>query len=147
MNLLSRDAILAASDIETEDVAVPEWGGSVRVRGMSGKERSEFEFSLQEKVEQSKTAERRYGPKTTTNVRTIREKLCMWCIVDAKGQRVFADGDLGLLADKSAAALERVVGAAMRLSGMDEEDVEQMAEEMLESPFVDSSSVLPANSE
>ena len=145
--LLSRDAILAASDIETEDVAVPEWGGSVRVRGMSGKERSEFELSLQEPLKQSKGAERRYGPKTQTNIRTIREKLCMWCIVDAHGQRLFSDDDLGAIADKSAAALERVVDAAMRLSGMNEEDVEQMAEEMLESPFVASSSDSPENSE
>ena len=114
---------------------------------MSGTERSRFEESLQEPLKQSKTAERRYGPKTQVNAKTVREKLCVWCIVDTHGQRLFSDDDLGAIADKSAAALERVVDAAMRLSGMNEEDVEQMAEEMLESPFVASSSALPANLE
>ena len=32
MNLLSKTAILAAQDLQTEDVEVPEWGGAVRVR-------------------------------------------------------------------------------------------------------------------
>ena len=143
--LLSRDAILAARDIKTEDVAVPEWGGSVRVRGMSGTERSRFEESLQEPLKQSKTAERRYGPKTQVNAKTVREKLCVWCIVDTDGQRLFTDADLGALAEKSAGALEKVVEVAMRLSGMDEEDVEQMAEEMKENPFVVTSLASPEN--
>ena len=35
MALLTRDEILAADDIKTEDVEVPEWGGDVRVSVMS----------------------------------------------------------------------------------------------------------------
>ena len=29
--ILNRDAILGAQDIPTEDIPVPEWGGSVRI--------------------------------------------------------------------------------------------------------------------
>ncbi len=32
MTLISKTAILAAQDLQTEDVEVPEWGGAVRVR-------------------------------------------------------------------------------------------------------------------
>ena len=35
---LSRDSILKASDIKTETVPVPEWGGDVNLRGHSGEE-------------------------------------------------------------------------------------------------------------
>ena len=43
---LTRDAILQATDLTFEDVAVPEWGGVVRVRGLTGTERDAFEASV-----------------------------------------------------------------------------------------------------
>ena len=39
MTLLSKSAILCANDLQTEDVDVPEWGGTVRVRSFTGRER------------------------------------------------------------------------------------------------------------
>jgi hypothetical protein len=42
---LTRDAILQAPDLQGEDVAVPEWGGTVRVRGLSGAQRDAYEAS------------------------------------------------------------------------------------------------------
>ena len=46
MTLLSKTAILAAQDLQTEDVEVPEWGGAVRVRSLTGRERDAFEASM-----------------------------------------------------------------------------------------------------
>ena len=43
---LTRDQILAVSDIQTEEVHVPEWGGTVLVRGLTGAERDEFEAGM-----------------------------------------------------------------------------------------------------
>ena len=40
---LSRDDILKAADNEPEEVDVPEWGGSVLVRGMTGLDRAAAE--------------------------------------------------------------------------------------------------------
>ena len=48
MKLLSRDEILAASDLTKELVEVPEWGGSVYVRAMTGTERDSYEESVLE---------------------------------------------------------------------------------------------------
>ena len=42
MNILSKDAILAADDLPRETVHVPEWGGDVYVRTMSGTDRDAF---------------------------------------------------------------------------------------------------------
>ena len=46
MTLLSKTAILTANDLQTEDVEVPEWGGAVRVRSFTGRERDAFESSM-----------------------------------------------------------------------------------------------------
>ena len=46
MSLLSKTAILTANDLQTEDVEVPEWGGAVRVRSFTGRERDAFEASM-----------------------------------------------------------------------------------------------------
>lgn len=35
MTILTKQAILTAQDLKTEDVAVPEWGGEVRVRTLN----------------------------------------------------------------------------------------------------------------
>ena len=44
--LLTRDKILSADDIRSERVKVPEWGGEVIVREMTGAERDEWEGSV-----------------------------------------------------------------------------------------------------
>ncbi len=115
--LLRREDILAASDIQTEEVEVPEWGGCVLVRGMTGAERDEFEASVME----------RKGKNVRFNLNDARAKLVAACVVDEAGARVFSDSDVRLLTRKSAAALDRVAQAAQRLSGLREDDLEELA--------------------
>jgi len=43
---LNKEQILRADDLKTEEVDVPEWGGSVRVRVLTGTERDAFESSI-----------------------------------------------------------------------------------------------------
>jgi len=114
---LTRDAILKAQDLPTEEVEVPEWGGVVRVRGLTGAERDAFEQSI---VEQR-------GKNTRMNLRNIRAKLVALTVVDEEGNRVFSDEDAEALGKKSAAALDRVFAVAQRLSGLRPEDVEELA--------------------
>ena len=137
MTYLSRDAILQREDIVTEDVEVPEWGGTVRVRGMSGVERDKFEAGLIQQPEAN--GRRRRKQSTKTNMENVRAKLCAWCIVDGDGVRVFSDADVVALGSKSAAALDRIYEVASELSGITDEDVEELAEEMVEHPFAETS--------
>ena len=116
MTLLGRDAILCASDATTEDVPVPEWGGTVRVRGLSGRERDEFEASMLVKR----------GNKRDVSLINARAKLVSLAVVDEDGTRVFSDGDVAELGNKSAAALTRVYEVASRLSGLSDEDVDEL---------------------
>jgi hypothetical protein len=44
--VLTKEQILSADDIKTETVLVPEWGGDVIVRGLSGVERDAYEMAV-----------------------------------------------------------------------------------------------------
>jgi len=116
MALLTRDAILKAEDIHTEKVDVPEWGGEVLVRGLSGRQRDEFEGSLVE----------HRGRRAVMNTANMRAKLVAWSVVDEEGKRLFTNGDVPELGEHSAAAVNRIYGVAARLSGLSDEDVDEM---------------------
>ena len=142
MPFLTRDTILGVDDRKVEEVSVPEWGGSVRVRGMTGVEREQFEDLHNEEVPAGSRAARRAGQTVTKFARkNVRARLVAWCAIDEKEQRIFSDADLDLISGKNAAAMERIVKVAMKLSGMDEDDLDDLAEEMVsgKDPSADSS--------
>ena len=118
MSLLSRDQILSAVDIVTEDVEVPEWGGTVRVRGLTGTDRDRFEAAM--------VNVRGKGGNRSQQVNTenFRARLVLASVVDEDGKRMFTERDVKALGEKSAAALDRVMTVALRLSGLPETDAE-----------------------
>jgi len=134
---LSRDDILKAADNDPEEVDVPEWGGSVMVRGMTGRERDAFEVSLM-------TPGR--GGKRELNPANLRAKLVARCVVDDDGNRLFTDADIAELGDHSAAAIDRVYAVAARLSGMSGEDQEEMMRDFGLADGAGSSSTSPSSS-
>jgi hypothetical protein len=142
---LTRDAILEAKDRETVEVDCPEWGGSVLVRGMTGRERDAFEISLQE---ESTLTVQRGGrpPRQSRNLSNIRAKIVSKCCVDDDGQRLFTDADVNALGEKSGAPVDRIFAVASRLSGLGEQDMEQMAANFGMADGGPSSSASPATS-
>lgn len=111
MALLGRDQILGAADLSTVDVAVPEWGGTVRVRMLTGTERDAFEAS---------TVVRK-GKKLETNLENVRARLVALTVIGEDGQRLFDEADAAALGAKSASALNRVFAAAQKLNALTEE--------------------------
>lgn len=118
MPLLTRDMILKAQDAKQEAIDVPEWGGRVLVRALSGAERDRFESSV---MMTNKRGDRE------VNLRNMRAKLVVLSCIDAKGERLFADADVAVLGDKSASALQRVYDVAAKLSGISKDDAEDLA--------------------
>ena len=116
MKILSRDAILTASDIITEIVEVPEWSGSVRVRGLTGAQRDRFEASM---------VKLRKGKQELT-LENLRAHLAVLSVVDEQGCPMFDQADIEALGNKSCAALQRIWDVARRLSGLSDEDVEEL---------------------
>jgi hypothetical protein len=114
--LLSREQILGVQDLSFEDVDVPEWGGVVRVKMLTGTERDQFEQELVV----------RHGKKTSVNLANIRARLVALCMVDADGALLFTEKDVAALGRKSAMALNRVFEVAQRLNGLTEQDIEEL---------------------
>ena len=109
--LLTREAILGAQDLKTEDVDVPEWGGTVRVRVLTGMERDGFGSAL-------------LGPDGKPSMRDYQVKLLARCLVGEDGQPLFATDEIALLGNKSAPALQRVYDVAERLNSMTQASAE-----------------------
>lgn len=114
---LNKAEILAKDDLKTEDVFVPEWDAWVKVRSLNASERDHFEASTVQ----------RNGKRVTTNLENIRARLCLLCMVDEEGNRLFDEGDTFPLGGKSASALDRIFTVAQKLNGLRDEDVDELA--------------------
>jgi len=117
---LSRDDILGADDIKTIEVPVPEWGGVVLVRGLTGVERDHYEESLiRWRAKNRQVA-------AVPALANARAKLVSLSVVNQDGERLFSDRDVAALGEKSAAALERVFDVAGKLSGLQPGDLAEI---------------------
>jgi hypothetical protein len=120
--LLTRDQLLAAAkDAEAaaprEPLEIAELGGTVYIRGMSGRERDAFEESL--RIKKGKRA-------GETDLRNFRGKIATRCLVDADGKRLLTDSDADLIGHLSAGILDRILAVINRLSGRTEEEAEEL---------------------
>jgi hypothetical protein len=97
--MLSREAILGHVD-RGEEVSVPEWGGSVWVRGLTVAEWSDLQ-------QVTKDAD----PIVNMAAMVVR------CVVDEAGNRVLANEDAPELAKKEAIVVARLARIGQRLSG------------------------------
>ncbi|MFC9949191.1 hypothetical protein ACFVIN_01260 [Streptomyces prasinus] len=119
MALLSKDQITTADDRKWEDVPVPEWGGTVRLLGMSGTERNAYQSSLVV-----------LGPNGSVQKMNMADqlaKLVAKCLVGEDFERLFTDKEVRALGAKNGAVLERLGTICQRLSGLRKEDVEAAA--------------------
>jgi hypothetical protein len=104
-----RDTILNANDLKEELVEVPEWGCSILVRSMTGKERSNL-FSVAIDAKGKLDFEKAYPVIIIASAFDPETK-----------EKVFTTADMELLNGKNAGAMEKVAKVAMRLSGLDTE--------------------------
>lgn len=114
--MLSKNDILGAKDIKIELVDVPEWGGSVYVKEMTGAERDKYESSILEIK----------GDRQTVNLQNARAKLASYTICDENGNRLFTETDISALASKSATALQRIFEKGMSLSKIGKDDMDSL---------------------
>lgn len=111
MSLLTRAAILDSRDIPTQDVEVPEWGGTVRVRAMSFSERAEL-------IRRKQAGE---------NHDATGAWLVAQLVVDEQGGKLFTEDDVVALSGKQWRAVDRVVTAILEVNRLDEARVEEAA--------------------
>lgn len=113
---LSAADIIQADDLERRELHIPEWGGFVNVRALTGQERAEYTNAI---VETDKDGKLR--PK----VGKADLQLAFLSLVNEDGSRMFTDRDgFNALAAKSNRAIRRIVEVATELSGLNEDAVE-----------------------
>ena len=112
--MLTKDQILSANDRNIQEIEVPEWGGTVYIRNMTGGERDAYEMSLI----------KMQGRNMQADLANARAKLCAICICDQDGNRLFTDDEVQELSKKSASALDRVYEQAEKLNGLKSDEIE-----------------------
>lgn len=128
-------------DRQYEVVLVPEWKENgqpiaVRVQSLTGAERDVFESE----------SVRRKGKKVETNMENFRARLLVRTVVDEAGDRIFDDDDAQWLGQKSAAAISRIYDVAARLSGITEQDAEELTKNSSDDQSEGSTSDSPSRS-
>ncbi|MCP4897614.1 MAG: hypothetical protein GY906_11635 [bacterium] len=138
-SILGRDEILATrGTLKSERVSVPEWGGDVIVRELTGAERDAWEASI---------VDVNTGSFTEEKAANTRAKLVARTVVDEAGNRLFTEEDIERLGGLSASGLSRVFNVAASLSGLTEKDIEDLEGNSSAGPSAGSGSSSPANSD
>lgn len=120
----TREKIFGAVDHRIEEVFVPEWGLTVRVRSLTAAERDDFEQSL---IDQR-------GKRNKMDLRNARARLIVRTVVDDKGELMFNEGDVGMLGTKNAAAVDRIFEVAQKLAGLSDDDMDELVNDLKEDP-------------
>jgi len=112
---LSLDQILDAQDVLYDDVEVPEWGGSVRVRGLTAEEKNSIAKEARDPSVRNKLA-----------IDTDRAQFTV-VQLGLVEPRIGKENFQAIMA-KNAAPIERIYRRIMQLSGEDLSEIEEAAE-------------------
>jgi hypothetical protein len=121
-----RKLILEVEDIESELAEVSQWGVKVLMKGMTGKERAKFLRGVTDKDGQA-------------NFERFYPDLIIATAYDPDSEeKLFDIADRDALNSKSGAALETLARVAMRLSGLERGQVEEIEADLKETATEDS---------
>jgi hypothetical protein len=112
MDLLSASDILGVDDSVTRRVPVPEWGGDVIIKNMTGTERDTFEGSLYVDGKMDRS--------------NYRAKALVKVLITEGGARMFTDEQATDFGKRNAGVIDRLYDIAGALSGLSEDGQEAM---------------------
>lgn len=118
MQILTKEQILAASDLLSETVYCPEWGGGVVIRSMTGTQRDAYEQSLMTRDDKGAFV---------VDTENMKVKLIVYTAVNESGEPLFTADELAAIAGKNAAVIERLATVASRLSGLGNQALDEAA--------------------
>ncbi len=130
MSMLNIDTILSTHSIKVEKVEVPEWGGHVYVKVMTGEEKDRYETSFRKKVD----------GKLVPDLDNIRAKLVVFTMCDESGVCLATIDHVKALSKQSSTSLDRVVAAAQSINAMSHQEMDEI-EKNLESGQSEGSSL------
>lgn len=123
-----RDRIAACAPYAAEIVKIPEWDVEIEVRSMALGERNEM-------------LQRASEGEGDTNIQSVYPEMVVRCSYDPEtGERVFSQDDVEFINTRRADLVDKLALAAMKLSGMDEDSVDEEAKKSSETEVSESSS-------
>ena len=132
-----RDRILKSEDLERKTLDVPEWGGEVLIRELTGIERDK----LTDLYIDAQVADPAHpGELKQTIPKNYRALICQMCIIDSDGSQIFSEGDIEALQGKSARIIDTVSQAITSLSKMVGIVIEAEIEDFTDDPNGDGGS-------
>lgn len=102
MAFLTLDQIQSVDDIKRQTVEVPEWGGEILVKSMSGRLRSNLEQKISSNAPHA----------------DVKMMIVTSCCINEDGTRLFSDADKKWLIEKASKPLETLFEAVCKLSGI-----------------------------
>lgn len=121
--------ILAVQDITRKLVSIPEWGGDVYVRMLSGTERDAMEAE--------------HNANKGKPLLNFRARIAARFLCNEAGERLCTDKQVAELGAKSSVALDRIVEAGMSLNGIGNEESTKLLGESDSAPSGASGSSSP----
>lgn len=100
MALLSKQSVLSVDDFQYDVVPCPEWGGEMRVRGLTAAEQS--------------LIYKRYNEGKTEDFDVL---VCIMGCVDENGERIFDNNDKDILRSKAFTVVDRIAKKIISLTG------------------------------
>jgi hypothetical protein len=109
---LTKEQILQADDRPTETVNVPEWGGEVIIKTMSGAERSGYDEGNRQIR----------GDSYVLDLKNLPAKLLSRCLVGDDGEPLFTIAELN---QKSSKVLNRLFEVATKMNGLSPDSADE----------------------
>lgn len=132
--MLTREAIVAASDLPRERLTVPEWGGDVWIKTMSSVERDAWEAGWQKWWKAHPGSD---------DGQWFDAFLAVHVLCDEQGKPLFGPADVDLVARKSGKALARIRIKATRLNLLTDAEIGALEKNCESGQSVDSGNSSP----
>jgi hypothetical protein len=114
---LSKSSILSAGDVKLDKVNVPEWGGDVYIKTISGLDRDCFEDGYNEQ-----------------KMKNFRSRFLVLTLCDEAGARLFTDAEVAELGKKSSLVLNRLFEKAWSLNAFTNEAIADLGNDSTVDP-------------
>lgn len=114
---LSKSAILSAGDVKLDKVNVPEWGGDVFIKTITGLDRDRFEDGYSEQ-----------------KMKNFRSRFLVLTLCDEKGERLFTDSEVEELGKKSSLVINRLFEKAWSLNAFTNEAIDALGNDSTVDP-------------
>ena len=132
MALLNRNQILEAKDIQTKDIEVKEWGGTIRIKQLSAKEYNDIFMNM---INIRKMAAKQLSKKNTNEnleeainelaIKNQKILIIIKSVVDENMNPLFTEADMELLYQKNTNVINRLIEEIEEFNSVSTEDVKK----------------------